>query len=575
MNTLAPFRAFVSYCHADRAFAAWLQRRLETYRLPRRLAGQVEPLPGQAPGRIGPVFRDRPDLSAAEDLSAAVRDAIARSSALVVVASPDAARSVWVTREIELFRETHPEAPVLVALARGEPREALPESLRHDDKEPLCADFRKQGDGKRLAFLKIVAGLTHLPLDALVQRDSQRRVRRVTAVTGAAGVLLLILALLLVMALQSRREADRQRIEAERQRSGAEGLVEYMLTDLRDRLKGVGRPDVMAAVNARALNYYTAQGDLSRFSDESLERRARVLDALGDDDQRMGKLDQALASFTEASRTTATLLAKKPNDADRIFAHAQSEYYVGLIRELRGDRASATRHWRNYRAQADALARAEPGSVRSFSERAYSEGGLCQLDNDDRFDLDAAEAHCRAAIGYAEAALAKSGGSPKLVVDLANRHGWLARVQIAKGDARAALESRGIEGGLMDRLLERDPRNVDYTVRRTWSDIGKSDAFLLLGEPRRAAEVLRERIERTRAVFGEKSPDEQILETEFRLQLFLAKALIRLGEGEEAEHALARADALQAMLAASSPEAGARAGKIRTAILGEKQGAGK
>src|SRR3954451_15419889 len=172
MDTVAPFRAFVSYCHADRAFAAWLQRRLETYRLPRRLAGEVAPLPGQAPGRIGPVFRDRPDLSAAEDLSQAVRDAVARSSALVVVASSDAAHSVWVAREIELFRELHPEAPVLVALARGEPTESLPDALRQGGAEPLCADFRKQGDGRRLAFLKIVAGLTHLPLDALVQRDA-------------------------------------------------------------------------------------------------------------------------------------------------------------------------------------------------------------------------------------------------------------------------------------------------------------------------------------------------------------------------------------------------------------------
>ena len=68
MTSIKPFRAFVSYCHADRAFAARLQRRLEAYRLPRRLADQVPPLPGQPTGRIGPIFRDRADLSAAVDL---------------------------------------------------------------------------------------------------------------------------------------------------------------------------------------------------------------------------------------------------------------------------------------------------------------------------------------------------------------------------------------------------------------------------------------------------------------------------------------------------------------------------
>ncbi len=80
MSSTRPFRAFVSYCHKDKAFAAWLQRKLEGYRLPKRLADQVTPLPGQAPGRIGPVFRDREDLSAATDQSAAVREAIAASA---------------------------------------------------------------------------------------------------------------------------------------------------------------------------------------------------------------------------------------------------------------------------------------------------------------------------------------------------------------------------------------------------------------------------------------------------------------------------------------------------------------
>ncbi len=108
MKSVRPFRAFVSYCHADAPFAAWLQRKLEGYRLPRRLADKVEPLAGQAQGRIGPVFRDREDLSAATDLSAAVREGIAASSALVVVASPDAVKSQWVAREIALFRELHP-----------------------------------------------------------------------------------------------------------------------------------------------------------------------------------------------------------------------------------------------------------------------------------------------------------------------------------------------------------------------------------------------------------------------------------------------------------------------------------
>lgn len=522
MTSTRPFRAFVSYSHADRAFAARLQRKLEAYRLPKRLAGQVAPLPGQAPGRIGPVFRDRADLSAATDLSEAVREGIAASSALVVVASPDAAQSQWVAREIELFRQLHPEARVLVALARGEPAEALPETLRAGP-EPLCADFRKQGDGRRLAFLKIVAGLSGLPLDELVQRDAQRQVRRVTSLTAAAAALVLVMGLLLAMALRAQDEAERQSAEAERRRTEAEGLVEYMLTDLREKLRGVGRLEIMAGVNARALAYYQGQGDLSRLPDDSLERRARLLHALGEDDEKAGEFGRAEARFNEAHRTTAAVLARKPGNPGAIFAHAQSEFWVGQVALRKNDRAAATRHLRAYRERARQLAALEPGSIRSLMEQGYAEGNLCDLAYRDQFDLVAAAGHCREAIRFEAAALAKSSGDRAVLRDLANRHGWMGRVQLAQGDPRAALASRQAERALMDQLLELDPANADYAVRRSWVDIAIGQILMDSGQPEGAATLLerawrdfepRLAVEKNYDVWG----------TGLRLRLFLAKA---------------------------------------------------
>ena len=182
---------------------------------------------GPVPARLSPIFRDREELPAATDLSETVREALAQSGALIILCSPNAAASLWVAEEIEVFRELHPDRPILAAILDGDPPDCFPPLLRAfgEGHEPLATDFRRHRDGERLGLLKLVAGITGLGLDELVQRDATRRVRRVMAVTAGAVAAMLVMAVLTWRRARARREAERQRAEAE-------GLIEFMLTDL-------------------------------------------------------------------------------------------------------------------------------------------------------------------------------------------------------------------------------------------------------------------------------------------------------------------------------------------------------
>ncbi|HEX9806333.1 MAG TPA: toll/interleukin-1 receptor domain-containing protein, partial [Alteraurantiacibacter sp.] len=357
------YRAFISYSHRDAAVARWLHARLETYRLPGEIA-QLMPAGGQK-GRLGPIFRDREELPASQDLSASVRAALAASDVLVVLCSPEACASRWVTREIELFRELHPDRPILAAIVRGEPGDAIPETLLQDG-EPLAADLRKEGDGRRLGFLKVVAGIAGVPLDSLVQRDAQRKMRRVMAVTLVTAAGALAMTIMTIVAIQSRNEAERQRVEAE-------GLIEYMLSDLRTDLRGVGRLDVMERVNRRALDYYAGQGDLSGLPADSLERRGRVLHAMVEDETNRegGDLELAGRMASEAYQTTALLLETDPRNADLVFSHAQSEYWAGRVFEIGENYRSARPWYIRYDTSARLLGQIEPATRRSFMERGF------------------------------------------------------------------------------------------------------------------------------------------------------------------------------------------------------------
>ncbi len=480
------YRAFISYSHADAASARHLHRALEQYRIPRRLVGS-ETARGPVPRQLAPIFRDREELAAAEDLAVHIRDALARSDALIVLCSPAARASPWVAREVALFREQWPDRPILAALIDGDPREAFPEALSLADgaeREPVAADLRAGGDGRRLGLLKLVAALTGLGLDALVQRDAQRQLRRVTAITLVALLAALTMAALLVFAIKARRDAEVQHAKAE-------GLVEFMLTDLRTRLRKVGRLDVMDAVNRRAIAYYGDSTALATLSDDSLDRRARILQALGEDAQTGGDLDRALTWFHEAAAATAAALARHPDDPKAIFAQAQSDYWIGRTHELRGEWPAAQTQYQRYAAGAGRLIAIAPDNPDYMMEMGWSSLNLGIAQQYGQQDPAAAEPLFRRGVAWIARAARARPADASILRELANAYGDLADSYYARELWRPSLDTRWRQYRLDLRLHDADPGDVDkiYTLATAERAVGKLS--LRVGDAAAAAAMTR------------------------------------------------------------------------------------
>jgi tetratricopeptide (TPR) repeat protein len=475
------YTAFLSYSHKDAAEAARIHRRLESYRLPKRLVGR-ETDRGQVPPRLCPIFRDREEMAAATDLSETVRAALAESAALIVLCSPDAAASLWVSEEIATFRRLYPDRPVLAAILVGEPPACFPAAMRSQDAdgtwhEPLATDLRRQGDGPHLGLLKLVAGITGVALDDLVQRDASRRIRRVTAVTAGALTAVLIMAALTVVALGARREADRQRAEAK-------GLSEFMLTDLRERLREVGRLDVMEQTNRRALEFYDRQSELPP---RDAAMRARVLHAIGEDNLARGNREAAVARFREALRATDALIRRHPDDPDVIYAHAQSEYWLGYAAYVRQDLVSARAAWQRYRDRAEQLASRDPRNPDWIREAGYAAGNLCTLTLEQPPDGAAAVRFCSAALERMERAHSLMGDDAGILVDLANRHGWLVNAWAVNGRWDRARHHQAQHEAIIRALIVSHPDNMDY--RDIWmrAQYGFAERLLARNEVSEAA----------------------------------------------------------------------------------------
>jgi tetratricopeptide (TPR) repeat protein len=466
--------AFLSYSHSDAETADWLHEALEEFRVPPRLVGKLTDQ-GAVPKRLAPVFRDRQELAASHDLGEEIEEAISGSRFLIVLCSPAAARSRWIDEEITSFKRLHREDRILAAIVDGEPfasdipgredEECFPQSLRvrFDNRgrptsqraEPIAADLRPTGDGRRMGFLKIAAGMLGVGLDDLAQREAHRRQRRLSLITAASVAGMLFASGLAYTAIEARDEARDQRREAE-------GLIGFMLGDLRQKLEPVGRLDVLDSVGARALAYYEGQ-DKSDLSDESLAQRSRALTLMGEMAQARGDLEGALRRYREAMASTAELVRREPNKPERLFDHAQNIFWVGYIDYQRGALDKASTAFRQYRALADRMIALAPGDKKYRLERIYAESNLGTVLVDQRKYRDAAETYQRL-LEPSETLLASEPANSDYQLKLLNALAWLAEAREYSGQIDEALAHRQRQLGLLAKLW--DPAKPNTVLKQ-------------------------------------------------------------------------------------------------------------
>jgi len=278
--------------------------------------------------------------------------------------------------------ETVPKRLSEAVLRRGGPTQRWSAESRKvasevkGDIETIVAKALKKVPAERYANAAALADdirryLAHEPISARPDTAlyrATRFVQRHRAGVAMAGVAAAALGAGIGVALWQAREARAQRVQAE-------GLVEYMIGDLRKKLQPVGRLDVLDGVAARALDYYAAQ-DLRSLDADSLGRRARTLHMMGSLAEQRGHFDEAVRDFQQAADTTGHLLQEHPDDPQRIFDQSQSEYWVGYIQWYRGHLREAEPPFRRYLEMARRMNAARPGDHDWQLEGVYSKTNM-------------------------------------------------------------------------------------------------------------------------------------------------------------------------------------------------------
>lgn len=195
--------AFISYSHHDRRVARWLRDSLRKAKAPKNLRSEVT----DKSDRLEAIFLDASEAEAAPKLGDKLRSALDQSRYLIVICSPFATASDYVTDEIRYFKSLGREDRIICLIASGVPNatdggnpaiEAFPSSLReYADGTPLPASDRPLGIAlgdetkaeKEAALTLILSRIHEVTPDSWKKRQRGRALRQVLALTAAVLVL--------------------------------------------------------------------------------------------------------------------------------------------------------------------------------------------------------------------------------------------------------------------------------------------------------------------------------------------------------------------------------------------------
>lgn len=488
------YKSFISYSHRDETWGKWLQRALESYRVPRRLVGGQGRF-GPVPARIAPVFRDREDLSSAADLSSSVKEELAASETLVVICSPAAAASRWVNEEVRFFRELGRGDRILALIVDGDPPSSDPEQACFPAAlvegeggaafEPLAADARKWADGKSMARLKLVAGILGIRLDDLRQRDMQRKHRLWMISAGGAAAVAVLTSVLAVVAVTARNQADNRRQHAEE-------LVDYMVVDLKQKLDEVGRLDILQGVGGEVSKYLETLDPMEE-TEESLAQKAKVLRQLGEVGMSQNKLDDAMTAFTASREVTRELLRRTPRVPERIFEMSQAEFWVGYVHLEKGEFDAARAALEGYLDYSNRLAELDPQNPEWIMEQSYAHSNIAALINRAESDeVERALEEISASAEFNRRALELEPENQSYLSEYGEVLAWQADTQLLLCDLGGALKSRQENLRIAAGALDRSPANASMRSRYAYSLSGLAKVATQVGLAEVALESLRE-----------------------------------------------------------------------------------
>ncbi len=413
------------------------------------------------------------------------------------------------------------------AQRHGDPALARQAGRLRGDLDTIVAKALKKLPAERYANAEGLAEdlrrwLAHEPIAA--RPDSRlyvlgRFVRRHRLAVAASALGVLALVGLTGFSLLEARRAERAEMQADQRRQQADDLLAYMLGDFADKLRPIGRLELLDSIGGRALNHLAAEHPA--LAGERLNR-ARALTVIGEVRVTRRELDTALQPLNAAR----SLLAGDPPEPGLVAAWRKAQgaaaFWTGQVHSLQRDFGAAQQAWEGYRDVSQAWLREAPGDLEAMTELSYAHTNLGVLALDEARIADAVRAFDESSALQRRALPGMPADKrDQAMSDLAASLSWLGQARLWRGELEPALVTFRDALDTLAPLRRAKPDDAPSANREAILSRWLGETLFALGRPAEAGEALHT----AQARFGElvaRDPSNRLWQAEALVTQLLA-----------------------------------------------------
>jgi len=348
-------------------------------------------------------------------------------------------------------------------------------------------------------------------------RVSQRRIFRMAAIA--------LLIMLAVTVTITGIMAENAREEAEQRREQAESLVGFMLGDLSDRLRPLGRLNLLSSAADQAMQYLESL-PLTGLNSEAILLRAQALTRVGEISLIQGNSDQATSALKEASTLLDTIHSEDSNKADYYQQAGTNEFWLGYLYFGENDLEQTGLHWLKYNEYAQQWVSQEPDNPDALLELSYALNNQGTLAIE-RAQLSQAEGFINQSIELKKRVISIKPDNKELKIELADSFSWAGNVAEKSGLLKSALNYYEREYSIIKQLLLHGPNNPEWTQRSVLAEMNLAQLSDVTGEHEQAQNQYTSALQKMDLLIKTDPSNKEWLEDHTFLQSRLADVLYR------------------------------------------------